>query len=650
MNYRTTLLSLSIASSLLLACSADNDQLPPTRVSDRAILEIEQFTGTEPSLFLQWLPVQLDGDFGAAVRLVAKDQAAWSNTGLPTLQYEIDFTRTGTYALSVRARRDSAFNNGSTTQFTFGSDTGNVTTEMNGFDDQWQWHNTDINGEAVLLTVQTPGVHYFSVASDATGLLLDQIEINRISDTTAVAQNIDNNTNASADNTTSPAITDTATDTADTAPVTVDDTNTHNTLTDTELQTNTAPDVSISAATTVEAGQPLTLQANATDDGQPHGNIYYYWSKTAGADTATFSSRQQASTTVTFSQAGRYTLQANANDGELNRNAYINIDVTAPTVQAPQQEQEQEQQPTTGKFNPAGNWNRLNTSGAITARHEAGGVVVNGKLYVMGGRGKRPVEVFDPSNNTWRKVADAPLEMHHFQPVAIGEKIYVIGAFTCCYPIEKVIDTVYIFDTRTNKWSKGPKLPATRKRGSAGAAVYNGKIYLLGGNTRGHSGGAVNWFDEFDPNTGNWRALANAPDARDHVTIGVANGKLVAAGGRKTNHPVTFANTVSRTNVYDMATDRWSNAANIPTQRAGTMTVSQSSEVIIIGGESSATDNAHKNVEAFDVQTGSWRTLKPMLVGRHGGAAAIIDGALHVVSGSEKRAAGRETRSHEVLR
>jgi len=44
-------------------------------------------------------------------------------------------------------------------------------------------------------------------------------------------------------------------------------------------------------------------------------------------------------------------------------------------------------------------------------------------------------------------------------------------------------------------------------RGAAGAVVYKDKIYLVGGNTDGHSGGFVGWLDEYDPATGDWRAI-----------------------------------------------------------------------------------------------------------------------------------------------
>ena len=141
--------------------------------------------------------------------------------------------------------------------------------------------------------------------------------------------------------------------------------------------------------------------------------------------------------------------------------------------------------------------------------------------------------------------------------------------------------------------------------------------------------------------------LPNAPDARDHATIAIINGQVVAAAGRKSDFPNTFLNTVSRTNVYDFKTGDWSKQANIPTARAGTMTVAHNDEVVVIGGET--INGAHDDVEAYNVKTGKWRKLNPLNRARHSGAAAFISGVLHVVSGSERRGGGGESSSHEAL-
>ncbi len=706
----------------LLSCSSDDSATQSNQDVDRVVIQTEDWASKLSTATLTWLPIQLDDDRGQAAKLVAQDSGQWSDSGLPTLTYEINFNHTGSYLLNVHGRQDSAYYSQAEKQalITFGSDDGEITHAINGFDDQWQWRSTDIHGQQMNIEVKTPGVHLFKVASASTGISLEQISISRIAentqtdtaefhddasptDQTDLPSDTAGNTNqppsvfidGPTQATANTAVSLKAIATDDGKPhgaiyyywskisgpgnvsftdqqsratglifdtsghysvqvsandgeryhnavysVVVSESSENPTTDNTATQNiigNQAP--TITPINTIEAstGQAVSVKSHATDDGLPHGGMYYFWSKISGPGSVIFSAQNASETQLTFNSAGSYRIQLNVNDGELYNNSEFLVSVTNNTTHTPD------------TTNLNGTWKKQVTSGQVSARHETGGVTVNGKLYVIGGRGSRPVDVYDPATNQWKTVANAPMEMHHFQPVAIGSKIYIVGAFTCCYPEEKVVDNVYVFDTATNQWSKKPGMPAQRKRGGAGAAVYNGRIYLLGGNTKGHSGGAVNWFDEYNPATNKWTALANAPDARDHVTIAISGTQLVAAGGRKSAYPQTFHNTVSRTNIYDFTSKKWKNAANIPTPRAGAMTVSTGPEVIVIGGESAASVKAHNNVEAYNVVTRKWRKLKPLTVGRHSGVAALLDGFIHVVTGGEGRGGAGESTVHEVL-
>ena len=142
-----------------------------------------------------------------------------------------------------------------------------------------------------------------------------------------------------------------------------------------------------------------------------------------------------------------------------------------------------------------------------------------GKSYLFGGRGIKPVEEFDPAAITWRKLGPTPLEIHHFQPVAFENKIYVMTAMTGKYPKETPLDNIRIYGPKLDTWRQGPKVPKHRRRGGAGTVVHNGKNYIAGGIIDGHTSGTVAWFDEFDPKTGKWRELPDAPHIRDHFRL-----------------------------------------------------------------------------------------------------------------------------------
>ncbi len=295
----------------------------------------------------------------------------------------------------------------------------------------------------------------------------------------------------------------------------------------------------------------------------------------------------------------------------------------------------------------AQSWTTVITSDGSgpVGRHESNAVVYNGMIYLIGGRGERPVDRYNPVSNTWETIATAPEEMHHFQLVIHDDKFYIIGAFRCCFPNETTIAEIHVFDPADNSWSIAGTMPASRLRGSTGAVSYNDKIYVIGGNTLGHNGGAVPWFDEYDPATDTWTTLPDAPTARDHFGAVIINNQLIATGGRQSANSFDF--TVATTDIYDFSTNQWTSGRNIPTERAGTTTVVYDDQAIIIGGESVV--DAHRDVEAYNPRRDEWRNLPNMINPRHAGGAALIGNDLHVFTGSTTQGGTGESNFHEVI-
>lgn len=296
-----------------------------------------------------------------------------------------------------------------------------------------------------------------------------------------------------------------------------------------------------------------------------------------------------------------------------------------------------------------GQWQTITSPSAPTARHECSYVQAGNKFYLVGGRGTKPVQAYDPITNTWATETNPPMQMHHFQAVQYGGKIYVAGAFTgnCCH--ETPVANIYIYDPATKVWTAGPQIPAARRRGAAGCVIQNNKIYLVCGITDGHSSGWVPWLDAFDLQTNTWTQLADAPRPRDHFHATVVNGKIYAIGGRRTGfNGNLFAYTTPEVDVYDIATNTWSTlpaAANIPTQRAACATAILGDEILVIGGESAQV--AHAQTEAFHVLNQSWRTLAPMNQSRHATSAVVYNNEVYIACGAGTRGGSQELNSQE---
>lgn len=299
-------------------------------------------------------------------------------------------------------------------------------------------------------------------------------------------------------------------------------------------------------------------------------------------------------------------------------------------------------------------WMLLDDSGGDPSfRHENGYVKSGDKFYLIGGRGDRPVDIYDPAADSWTAGATAPVNMHHFQAVAYDGKIYVMGALTGNYPEEPPVPNIYIYHTETDEWEQGPEIPEDRRRGAAGAVVYNDKIYLVGGIQNGHTDGHVLWFDSFDPQTGEWEVLTDIPRHRDHFHAAIVDNKLYAVGGRRSSAATgqVFELTIPEVDVYDFETGTWDNlppAGDLPTERAGTTALSTGTHLIVIGGESASQEPAHAETEAYNPATGEWTSLSPLNTGRHGTQAILHEGKIYIAAGSQVRGAD-EINSQEVL-
>lgn len=291
-------------------------------------------------------------------------------------------------------------------------------------------------------------------------------------------------------------------------------------------------------------------------------------------------------------------------------------------------------------------------AGKPTPRSEAAAAVVGNRLYLIGGRGDRPLDILDLPTKRWTRGASPPVELNHFQAVPVGTRIYVVGALNGPFPQEHVVPRILIYDTAADKWSMGPALPAGRARGAAATVVQGDFLYFIGGNRLGHNSGYVPWFDRLDLKTGRWNTLPDAPHARDHFQAVILDGKLYAPGGRRSasDQKQDVSLTVPQMDIYDLKTGHWTTAKTpIPTPRAGLSVVTIDGLIVTMGGESAAQKAAHAEVEAYDPAGGRWLRLPPLPQGRHGTQAVLVGKTIQIVAGSSESRGGPELGDQWVL-
>jgi uncharacterized protein YjdB len=300
-------------------------------------------------------------------------------------------------------------------------------------------------------------------------------------------------------------------------------------------------------------------------------------------------------------------------------------------------------------------WTPANENQNYTARHENSFVQAGERFYIMGGReNATTIDVYNYKQDSWRAISNvAPLAFNHFQAIEYRGLIWVIGAFeTNNFPNEAPATHIWIFDPVKEQYMRGPEIPLARRRGSAGLVLHNDKFYLIGGNSLGHSGGFVPFFDQFDPATGVWTVLQDAPRARDHFSAAMIGNKIYVASGRLSGGVGgTFGPVIREVDVFDFDTNSWStlpNTMNIPTPRAAAVVVNIGNKLLVAGGEipndpdGTVRSEALSLTEILDPVAQTWTTGSNLNFRRHGTQGIVSGNGVWVAGGSPNRGGGNQ--------
>ena len=174
---------------------------------------------------------------------------------------------------------------------------------------------------------------------------------------------------------------------------------------------------------------------------------------------------------------------------------------------------------------------------------------VGGKIYVIGGMepfengdGTRVTgrnEMYDPATNTWTARSPMPTSRNHAYAGVVNGKIYVIGGRIGSGMIggpnmtgATDIDIVEEYDPATNLWSTlKQRMPTPRSGG--GAATYDGKIYVSGGEYQSRQMlAAFRALERYDPVNDTWEILPSMPSARHGDAAGFIGNKLHLVSGK----------------------------------------------------------------------------------------------------------------------
>ena len=272
-----------------------------------------------------------------------------------------------------------------------------------------------------------------------------------------------------------------------------------------------------------------------------------------------------------------------------------------------------------------------------TPRTELMADVVNDKIYVIGGVDYskntqfNKVEVYDTTKNEWnRSATPMPQRIDHGAAVVYNGKIYVPGGFT---KGKVPTDKLFIYDLKTNEWHEGKSLLSPR--GALTAQFINGILYIVGGVNSSQV--PVNTMEAYDPKTDTWTTKKPMPTARHHLESVVIDGKLYVLGGRILGDGVASEDMresltdFNRNEMYDPQTDTWTVKKPMLEKRSGFAATSANGQIYVFGGEGVKDDLA--SVEKYDPVTNMWIHEPSMPSERIGLEAIAVNNKIYVMGG-----------------
>jgi RNA polymerase sigma factor (sigma-70 family) len=271
-----------------------------------------------------------------------------------------------------------------------------------------------------------------------------------------------------------------------------------------------------------------------------------------------------------------------------------------------------------------------------TARLMLSTCVLDGKIYAIGGctpQGQffSALEVYDPGTDTWAKKADlpTPTNLENCASVVNG-KIYAIGG----NDIGKFLSDVWEYDPEIDKWTRKADMP--RPRTHLTTCALNGKIYAIGGYlTPDKNAPQSKVVEEYDPVKDTWTRKADMPTPRSCLGAVAMSGRIYAIGGTLTwnNGP-----DLSVVEEYDPVTDTWSKKADMLFPRWGVSAVALDGKIYAIGGIDNPPGPAKSfhPPEVYDPATDTWTELPDMHFRRKHPSSVAVNGKIYVFGGSDE--------------
>ena len=203
---------------------------------------------------------------------------------------------------------------------------------------------------------------------------------------------------------------------------------------------------------------------------------------------------------------------------------------------------------------------------------------------------------FDPANDSYTALAPLPRMRGAGQAVTMGNKIYVIGGVSSSVdgrtgddiPLgsmtgQTVVGWVDEYDPATNTWRARASMPTPRNHFFAGEV--DGHIYAIDGRTGSpfvFGASSTDLVEAYDPEHDRWTLVGQAPTVRGGVSGVVFDGRLYVAGGEYESAAGKMAFWAVES--YDPRSDSWTTLPHMPIARHGFAAAMIGDRFHVVGG------------------------------------------------------------------
>lgn len=219
-----------------------------------------------------------------------------------------------------------------------------------------------------------------------------------------------------------------------------------------------------------------------------------------------------------------------------------------------------------------------------TKRASAAAVVVDGYIYVMGGRDGNTVlasaERYDSSTNSWSKTAAMPTARWFLMAAEVGGKIYAIGGIAGTGDQRQDLDVVEVYDPASDMWTVLDPMPTPRS--NAGVAILGESIFIIGGRTRQGASARV---DIYDLANNKWLTAPSLNQPITSLAVCVFENKIYTIGGAQ------GGTVLSSSRVYDPQTETWTSGPDLSQPLMSAVCEVVGDGMYVIGGVSGSTSS-----------------------------------------------------------